>query len=360
MSRADLRSLRYFVAVAEAGSVGKAALNLHMAQPPLSVQIRNLETHLGIPLFRRVAGGMLLTDAGHALLVRARGALALADDGFEAARAVGSGRRGRLTVGYMFALGYSVLPQLVPRLREGMPGVELQFVEISATNYEAMVSELRVTVALCMPPILRDGVSNSIVGLQPLCVAMAVDSPLSALDVIPLKTLEGASLISLPGPAEGMDHSVVATLLRREQILMHITHRVETIHAAFAMIMAGEGIAILPSCAAHGSPPGVTFRPLSGVADRFDVAVAWRSDLDNPLISPFIEAVRSSLPAEWQNPEMERSTQRGIPSRGPAMMMNIPSRLTAAPTQSVAVGCTLSTPQSHNSATPMYTPPYAA
>jgi DNA-binding transcriptional LysR family regulator len=295
MSRIDLRSLRYFVAVADAQSVGKAALRLHMAQPPLSVQIRALETQLGAQLFRRLSGGMQLTDAGQALLVRARSALALAQDGFEAARAVAAGRRGRLTVGYMFALGYSLLPKLVPQLRAEMPDVELQFVEMSAANYEAMISELKVTVAVCMPPAIRDGIATSTVASEPLCVAMAADSPLAQLRHIPLATLCGHSLISLPGPVEGIDHSLVARLLRREHISTMIAHRVETIHAAYPLIMAGEGVAILPACAAYGSPPGLEFRPLADVEDQFDVAVCWRSDLQSPLIEPFMDAVRSAL-----------------------------------------------------------------
>jgi DNA-binding transcriptional LysR family regulator len=295
MSRVDLRSLRYFVAVADAQSVGKAALRLHMAQPPLSVQIRALEAQLGAQLFRRLSGGMQLTEAGQALLVRARSALALAQDGFEAARAVAAGRRGRLTVGYMFALGYSLLPKLVPRLRAEMPDVELQLIELSATNYEAMISELKVTVAVCMTPALRDGIATSIVASEPLYVAMAADSPLTRLRGVPLATLRDHSLISLPGPVEGVDHSVVATMLRREGISMTIAHRVETIHAAYPLIMAGEGVAILPACAAYGSPPGLEFRPLLNVEDRFDVAVCRRADLESPLIDPFVDAVRASL-----------------------------------------------------------------
>lgn len=76
---------------------------------------------------------------------------------------------------------------------------------------------------------------------------------------------------------------------------MTIAHRVETIHAAYPLIMAGEGVAILPACAAYGSPPGLEFRPLAGVEDQFDVAVCWRSDLPSPLIEPFVDAVRSAL-----------------------------------------------------------------
>jgi len=291
----DLRSLRYFVAVAEAQSVGKAALRLHMAQPPLSVQIRNLESQVGAQLFRRVSGGMQLTDAGSALLARAREALALAHDGFEAARAVAAGRRGRLTVGYMFALGYALLPQLVPRLRQAMPEVELQFVEMSALTCEPLLTELKVTVALCMPPILRPGIASSVVGMQPLRVAMSARSPLARLRAVPLGKLQGGRLISLPALVDGPDNSVVATLLRRHHVTMQIVHRVETVHSALALVMAGEGVAILPACAALGSPPGLAFKPLLDVKDGFDVAVCWRRDLNSALVEPFIGCVRASM-----------------------------------------------------------------
>jgi DNA-binding transcriptional LysR family regulator len=291
----DLRSLRYFVAVADAQSVGKAAQRLHMAQPPLSVQIRNLESQLGAQLFRRVSGGMQLTDAGSALLARAREALALAHDGFEAARAVAAGRRGRLTVGYMFALGYALLPQLVPRLRQAMPEVELQFVEMSALTYEALITELKVTVALCMPPILRSGIAASMVGVEPLRVVMPARSPMARLRAVPLARLQGGRLISLPPQVDTPDDSVVATLLRRNHVTMQIAHRVQTVHSALALVMSGEGLAILPACAALGSPPGLAFKPLLDVDDGFDVAVCWRRDMRIPLLEPFIECVRASM-----------------------------------------------------------------
>jgi DNA-binding transcriptional LysR family regulator len=194
----DLKSLRYFVAVAEARSVGKAALHLHMAQPPLSVQIRNLEARLGTALFRREADGMQLTEAGRALFSRAKEALALAHDGFEAAKAVAAGRRGRLTVGYMFALGYAVLPRLVPELRRTMPDVELQFVEMSAHTYEGLITDFKVTVGLCMPPLLREGIATALVGNQPLLLAMPTRAALARHAAVPVAKLQGIRLIGLP------------------------------------------------------------------------------------------------------------------------------------------------------------------
>ena len=291
----DLKSLRYFVAVAEARSVGKAAQRLHMAQPPLSVQIRNLEAQVGTPLFLRESTGMRLTDAGSALFVRAREALALAHEGFEAARAVGSGRRGRLTVGYMFSLGYAILPKLVPLLHRSLPEVELQFVEMSAATSETQVMQHKVTVGLCMPPIQRAEVANTIVGTQPLRLAMPARSPLARLVSVPMQRLQGQKMIALPSLREDADTSMVAALLRRHQVTVQVVERVETVHAALALVLAGEGCAVVPACAAAGLPSGVVVRKLAGVSEGFDVAVCRRHDLDSPFIEPFITVARQAL-----------------------------------------------------------------
>jgi len=291
----DLKSLRYFVAVAEARSVGKAAERLHMAQPPLSVQIRNLEAQLGTPLFLREPTGMRLTDAGSALYARAREALALAHEGCEAARAVGAGRRGRLAVGYMFSLGYAVLPKLVPLLRRSLPEVELQFVEMSAATCEAQIVDHSVSVGLCMPPLLRAEVANTIVGMQPLRLAMPAGAPLARLASVPIERLQGQKLIALPTLKEDADTSVVAALLRRHQVTMQVVERVETVHAALALVLAGEGYALVPACAAVGRPPGVAFRKLKGINEGFEVAVCRRHDLDSPFVEPFIAASRQAL-----------------------------------------------------------------
>lgn len=291
----DLKSLRYFVAVAEARSVGKAAQRLHMAQPPLSVQIRNLEAQVGTPLFLRESTGMRLTDAGSALFARAREALALAHEGFEAARAVGSGRRGRLTVGYMFSLGYAILPKLVPLLRRSLPEVELQFVEMSAATCEAQVVQHMVTVGLCMPPMQRAEVASTIVGAQPLRLAMPARSPLARLASVPMERLQGQKMIALPSLREDADTSMVAALLRRHQVTVQVVERVETVHAALALVLAGEGCAVVPACAAAGLPSGVVVRKLTGVNEGFDVAVCRRHDLDSPFIEPFITAARQAL-----------------------------------------------------------------
>lgn len=285
----DLRRLRYFVAVAEARSVGKAAERLRMAQPPLSVQIRKLEAEVGAALFRRGMRGMDLTEAGQALLVRASEALALAADGVEAARAVAAGKRGRISVGYMFVLANAVLPRLIPELRRSIPGVDLDFAELSASTREARLLDRSVTIALCMPAIHHPEIQVVRIGAQPLMLAMPIRSPLARLSSVPMEKLQGRPLIALPRPDQDPASSAVAALLRRHQIVMPIAGRVETVHSAMSLVLAGEGLAILPACAKLGAPQGIVFRPLRGATDSIDIAVCWRRDSHSPLIRTFLK-----------------------------------------------------------------------
>lgn len=289
----EFKSLRHFVAVAEAGSVGKAAQQLHMAQPPLSVHIRKLEAQVGAALFHREPGGMRLTDAGRALYVRAREALALANEGFESARAIAGGHRGRLAIGYMFSLGYAWLPRLVPALRVALPNVELQFVEMSALTCEAHILSHKVTIGLCMPQPTRAELATAFVGSEPLRLAMPSGSGLARLSAVPVARLQGQRLIGLPTFKEDADASLVASLLRRHQVRMQVVERVETVHAALALVLAGEGLAIVPACAAAGAPKGLVLRPLKDVPESFEVAACWRRDLASPLVEPFVAVARA-------------------------------------------------------------------
>jgi len=112
----DLRQLRYFVAVAEERHFGRAAARLHMAQPPLSQQIRSLETALGVQLLRRTTRRIEFTDAGAAYLERARAVLAAVDEAGREARLIAAGSLGRLIVGCVGSVTYSLLPTLARAL----------------------------------------------------------------------------------------------------------------------------------------------------------------------------------------------------------------------------------------------------
>src|SRR5881296_1286221 len=109
--RMELRHLRYFVAVAEEQNVTRAARRLHVSQPPSSRQIRDLEDELGVALFDHGAKAVWLTEAGRVFLTEARAALQRVDDAVHMAKAVASGQRGEIHVGYAPSLAVELLPE---------------------------------------------------------------------------------------------------------------------------------------------------------------------------------------------------------------------------------------------------------
>ena len=119
----ELRHLRYFVAVAEAENVSRAALKLHVSQPPLSRQIRDLEDELGFLLFKRTAKSVSLTEAGRTFLNEARAVLQRADEGVKKARAVATAGENELHVGASYTPAAPILPDIVRACQHALPNV---------------------------------------------------------------------------------------------------------------------------------------------------------------------------------------------------------------------------------------------
>jgi DNA-binding transcriptional LysR family regulator len=195
----------------------------------------------------------------------------------------------------MFALAHAVLPKLVPELRRSLPKVDLEFIELSASTREARLLDHSVTVALCMPAIRHSEIEVSTIGKQRLMLVMPAGSQLARSAAVPVRKLQDRPLISLPGPAEDPANSVVTSLLRRHQVSMTVANRVETVHSALSLVLAGEGMAILPACAQLGCPTGVVFRPFLDADDAIDVAVCWRRDSLNPLVRNFLKCAEKVI-----------------------------------------------------------------
>src|SRR5437762_37615 len=136
----ELRHLRYFIAVAEEENVSRAALKLHVSQPALSRQIRDLEEELGFPLLERSAKSVRLTEAGRVFLPEARAVLQRTEEGVKAARAVAMGGQGELHVGYAPSLTARILPPTLRAFQAGLPGIRVRLHDYST---EEMLAGLR-------------------------------------------------------------------------------------------------------------------------------------------------------------------------------------------------------------------------
>src|SRR5687767_2086529 len=175
----ELRHLRYFVAVAEELHFGRAAVRLHVSQPPLSQQIKALEEELGVQLFQRTRRHVELTDAGRALLPEARAALEQAERAQRVAREAGAGARGRLVIGFVTSASYSVLPAAVRALRRAWPSVEVTLREMVPSAQLEALEWREIDVGLLRPPVDDARVEVEVVLEEPLLVALPARSALA-------------------------------------------------------------------------------------------------------------------------------------------------------------------------------------
>src|ERR1041385_7472199 len=150
----ELRHLRYFIDVAEEQNVTRAAARLHVSQPPLSRQIRDLEDELGIALFEHRAKAVRLTEAGRVFLTEARAVLQRADDAVQMAKAVAGGKRGEIHVGYAPSLAVELLPRALKYFQESSPDVHVQLQDLSTREMLRGLNEGKLHAALLVqvPP----------------------------------------------------------------------------------------------------------------------------------------------------------------------------------------------------------------
>src|SRR3954454_9969495 len=185
----ELRHLRYFVAVAEAENFSRASLKLHISQPPLSRQIRDLEDELGFLLLKRTAKSVSLTEAGRTFLNEARAVLQRADEGVKKARAVATADETDLHVGYSPTPFAEILPQTLRGFQRAMPKVHVRLHDWSNKTILEGVRDGRLQLGLITrsPKISAlDDVRFEELLRQRVCVAVAPQHPFARRRAIPL------------------------------------------------------------------------------------------------------------------------------------------------------------------------------
>ena len=194
----ELRHLRYFVAVAQELSFSRAAARLHMAQSPLSAAIRQLEAELGVLLFERTTRAVRLTAAGERLLARGLPALTAVERAFAEARDAGRGVVGTLRIGSSPAARHELRPALVARVREELPGVELELSEATSGTLRRELLGERLDVALLFGSQPAPGIARRVLSHDELYVLMRGSHRLAGRDEVPIEALAGDRFV-VPG-----------------------------------------------------------------------------------------------------------------------------------------------------------------
>lgn len=281
----ELRHLRYFRAVAEELHFGRAAARLHIAQPPLSQQIRQLESELGLTLLQRSTRKVELTPAGEAYLERVIAILDAVDNAGTHAQRVAEGRQGRLAIGCVGSATYSLLPRLVRALRGELPDVDVSVRgEMLAPAQMAALLAGDIDLALLRPPIAAPEVSVTHVRRDRLLVALADSHPLAGQPSVALADLRGEDFVSHAGRGRSVMHTQLATLSAAAGFIPQIRHEVEETSTLVTLVAAGLGVAMVPEPTAALGVAGVRYLPIRPEVPGVDLVAAHRAGDDSPIV----------------------------------------------------------------------------
>ncbi|GGZ50836.1 LysR family transcriptional regulator [Streptomyces inusitatus] len=287
----ELRHLRYFAAVAATRHFGRAAEQLHMAQPPLSQAIRRLETELGVELFARTTRQVSLTGAGEVFHTDVRRILESVEEAVARAGRFAAGVEGVIRVGLTGSAAYRRLPALARLVKRELPGVALEVhTEMLTPAQESGLIGRRLDVGVLRPPVREAGLAHRALADEPLILAVPAEHWLADAPRVRIERLRHENFI-MYGPAMGsVVHDAVVRACLAAGFTPRRAHEVSETSTALALVAAGLGIAVLPDSIRSAPREGVVHKELED-APSVGLVMAWREDDASPLLKRLLETL---------------------------------------------------------------------
>jgi len=289
----ELRQLRYFVTVAEHLHYGQAAKALHMAQPPLSQQIRRLEADLGVELFHRTSRKVELTEHGQLLLDAVRRVLGEADNVRELADGLKSGTAGRLRIGFVASvLNWGLAPWL-RTFREEHPGVTVTATQMPVIDQVEALSDNRIDIGFTLSRLTYDHLHVQVIAVQPLMAVLPEGHRLATTRYVDLSELADETFLLWRAPFGPHLDDFITRACAEAGFLPTVAYQGPQIHTVLHMVAAGLGVSLVAECDRNMPTPGVVFKELTPPAP-WTVLSAVRNRLRR---SPIVDALMAELPA---------------------------------------------------------------
>lgn len=288
----ELSQLRCFVVVAEELHFGRAALRLHLTQPPLSRQIQLLENRLGVRLLERSSRSVRLTNVGRGFLSDARHILRLAEDSATAVRRAAQGESGQVTIGFTSDSGYGVMPGVISRCRARLPEVAIHLREMVIREQIDGLAHGALDLALLRPNASLEEFASRRIMCEPLVAALPETHPLAHGSNPAMGDFDGIPFI-MYSPTEALYlHDLVASLFSLAGVKPKYGQFTAQIHSILALVAAGVGVALVPETATRLQFAGVAFRRVRNVRTTrpAELYIAWRRENDNPARQSVLEA----------------------------------------------------------------------
>ena len=292
----DFRQLRYFVAVAEELSFTRAAIRLHLSQPPLSQQIQALERDLGVRLLERDKRNVALTEAGRVFLEEARQILAKAEEARSHVLVAAAGYSGQLRLAYTVSVSFHpALPQALLRYGQIAPNVRIQLNEMySEPQFAALLAgQIDVGFVRDEPQHTKDARSLrlTVIDREPLLLALPSGHPLAARKSVRLAEVADDAFITQPRELAATLYDRLVKLAAKAGFKPRINQHAQQINGLLALVAAGLGLALVPATMRTVRLAGVSYVPLEDADAYLLLAAASRIQDQSPALEKFLATV---------------------------------------------------------------------
>lgn len=289
----DLRQLRYFVAVARERNFTRAAETLHIAQPPLSRQIKQLEDELGVTLVERGSRPVRLTEAGRLLYEQAVRALDHMEEIQAIMRRLREAEIPRFSIGFVASTLYGKLPEVIRRYRAARPKVELTLLELTTLEQVAALKEGRIDVGFGRIPFDDPLIERVLLRNEKIIVALPETHPLQDhAGPLRLDDLADQPLIIYPKAPRPSYADQVLALFRDRGLKPMVVHEVRELQTALGLVAAETGICLVSAGVGRLQRDGVIYRPLDEARALTPIIMSHRKDDRSPEIALVLKIIR--------------------------------------------------------------------
>ncbi|MCX5326847.1 LysR substrate-binding domain-containing protein [Streptomyces sp. NBC_00120] len=294
----ELRQVRYFLTLAEECHFGRAAARLHVAQPALSQQIKQLERELGVPLFHRSTRHVELTEAGRHLTGHARSLLSEAERAQAHMAELATGHAGRVSIGFIGTATYDVLPRVARTVRARLPHITLDLRgELLTPQLMDGLLDGTYDLAVLRSGPHAEGVNATLLRTEPLVAVLPAHHPLASDDPIPLGSLAREPFVIHPAQARSAMHDRVLAACRRAGFQPASLVEVGETATLVVLVAAGHGVALVPESVQSLRLDGVTYVPLVET-ETTDLVLGRRSVGNSPAVEQVALIIEACVNAQ--------------------------------------------------------------
>ncbi len=288
----EFRHLRYFLVLAEELHFGRAARRLSISQPPLSLNIQQLEASVGARLFERDSRGVRLTAAGRAFRESATALLAQAESARQLAREIEAGAVGRLRIGFVGSMLYRGLPERLREFQAQYPGIQVALTELNSQEQIDALLHGELDAGFVHTQRVPDELAATLAHREPFVCCMPADHPLAAREAMSLAGLRGEPFVLFSRKAAPDYYHRIVEMCAAQGFYPQVRHEMRHWLSVVSLVSQGMGVAVVPAALARSGMAGAAFRPLADATVPSEVYCVWKTAQDDPARDRFVDMVR--------------------------------------------------------------------